>query len=406
MGTLEHAMNREYIASFAKNVATAAHRWLFGHRIEIIGPANDLADIQPVALLLHDIEVFIPAPADAPPEIMGTMHYLSKERQEVLAKQETVARGMARRFFIVLPAWGDRHVEIASKYIIPALAIARLRAPVEVHVNVYTDQPDVMKAALDSAGFDGACRRVNTEIKPHEMLNLAHKQAITEAPVGASIVLLDGDTVPSCELFDYTLSVFPAKRVIATSALRTVITDQGPPIGFTARELLGWAWRNRHPIAEACVWSRSHTNFPNVLFFDDDKGNVVMHTFHLHPFVMLKDRNPHFKGTIDDDLLNNYEVHEIQFVTDAGMAFAEVSGEGYGPSYYDPNNPPLTLDSVAHFARIMLPCHWRNFKQQIRIMGTDPIESASIIEAIAIKVRPSIHHLWPQEAIDRMAATQ
>lgn len=404
MGILPHTINREYVASFAKNVATAAHRWLFGHRIEIIGPATDLADIQPVSQLLHDIEVFIPAPVDAPPPIMGTMHYLSRERQEALAKQESSARALARRFFIALPAWGDRHVGIASKYILPALAVARLRAPVTVSIAVYTDQPEVMKAALDSNGFEGSCRRVNLEISPHEMLNLAHKQVITETPVGASIVLLDGDTVPSCELFDYTLAVFPTKRVIATSALRTIITDTGPPIGMTGRELLGWAWRNRHPMAEACVWARSHTSFPNVLFFDDDKGNAVMHTFHLHPFVLLKDRNPHFKGTIDDDLLNNYENHEVQFVKDAELAFAEVSGEGQTPSYYDPRNPPLTVDSVAQFARIMLPCHWRNFRQQIRIIGSDQLETSALIEAIAVKVRPSIHHLWPQEALDRMAA--
>lgn len=388
-----------YVAGFAKNVATTAHRWLFGHRIEIIGPANDLSDVPVVSRLLHEIEIYIPRPQPgAPGVVIGTMGYLSKERQDFLMAQASHQKRLAERFFIALPAWGDRHVEMATKYVIPALDAARLRTPNSpIQVIVYTDQPDVMQAALDKYTLSHDIRKANTDINPHEMLNIVHKQVITETPVGASIVLLDGDTVPSCELFSYTLALIPDKRVIATSAIRTVIGEQGPPIGVTGRELLGWGWRNRHPSTDSCVWSRSHTSFPNVLFFEQD-DSVVMHTFHVHPFIMLKDRNPHFKGTIDDDLLGNYEKHEIQYVTGAELGFIEISPPDWGQGYSDIRNEPMTIESVAKFARIMIPCHWRNFREQIRIIGHNAVDTATTIESIQKLVRPSIHHPWPLEA--------
>jgi hypothetical protein len=402
MGDIPHTIDKLYVAQFARNVATPAHKWTFAQRIEIIGPATDLADVQTASEILNEIETFIPAAAGVPPPTAAAGNWLSKERREQLMRQHGEALLKARTFHVVIPAWGDRHVEVTTKYTIPALMVAASRAPVGVRFTVYTDQGDVFREVLKGSSVD--IRRVNLEINPHEMLNIAHKQAITQAPVGESIVLLDGDTIPSRELFEYALEVFPNKKVIATSALRTIITEFPPPVGATARELLGWGWRNRHPIAEACVWSRSKSSFPNVLFFEEGE-NVVMHTFHLHPFVMLKDRNPHFVGTIDDDLLTNYQKHEVQFVSNAELGFVEVSPPDFCQSYYAESNDKLTIEMVAHFARIMLPSHWRSFREQIRVCGVDELPySLRITEDIQSLVRPSPHHPWPKEALDKMAA--
>jgi hypothetical protein len=380
-------LNAERVADFARSTTTHMHRWIFAHRIIITGTCNDMSDVPVCSEILSKVETFVPLPP------MGTMSHLSKERRELLERMHAAQMHPfkdGQTFYVVLPAWGKRCVDLTVNYTIPSLRAALQQGNYRVQVNAYTDEPERMRHAL--GGLPNIVRLIGPQThNPHELLNAIHKQTLLETPAASLSVLLDGDMVVSKELFTYAFSKFQEGspyRILAAPCPRACMDKQPPPIGVTARDLTTWAWDNRHFITDNCVWGRTKTSFPNTLFFEKD-GNVVMHTFHLHPFVILKDRHCNWIGTIDDDLLSNYEEREILYVENAEVGFVEISPDEYRHGI---GEELLTTDSVADWGKHLIPTHRRSFRHQLRLVGFDDFpESRAIADEILHKIRPSIH---------------
>lgn len=274
------------------------------------------------------------------------------------------------RFHAVIPAWGERCAEVAQKFVIPSVRAAIAYAEADVRLIVYSDR------GIWRYEIPGELRQLGPQSDDPALalqgtLRNLHHWTIAEAPPGSAAVLLNADTVVSREFFAVSSGAFARGcKVVAATALRTLI-GRPPPVGVGAAELLLWAWDNRHPIAEGCVWGRGRTTFPNTVIFDRG-DDVTLHSVHLHPFCVLSEgRALKFKGTIDDDLLSYYSDDEIAFIGNGEIGFAELSPEGFKGDQYRSGRQALSADAVVQFGRNCrwLPAHLRNFQQPIRIIG-------------------------------------
>ncbi len=287
-------------------------------------------------------------------------------------------------FHAVIPAWGDRYVHDAVQYVIPSVRAAAEAANVSLKLVIYTDTPFAFARVL--IGLDAELRGVGTPgATPQEALQGTlrniHRWTMAEAPPGSIATLLNADIVVSREFFSFAAQAFSGGgcRAVVGTALRATVGADVPPIGATARELLAWAWRNRHAITEDCVWDRGHTVFPNVLIFDSG-GNTVLHSVHLHPFFLLTDARPvRFRGTIDDDLLTNYADGEVCYISAAEVGFAELSPAVFKVGQYG-SGGSISPEAVVRFGKncSWAPAHLRNLQQPIRIQGFGAVDDSPI----------------------------
>jgi hypothetical protein len=280
-------------------------------------------------------------------------------------------------FHVVVPAWGERCVRVAAGHVIPSIRAA-LRG-VDGRLIVYTDTPSAFEGVSEVRSVGPNPGDTHLARLQGTLRNL-HRWTMAEAPPGFVAVLLNADTVISSEFFQFCRgAVSEGAKVIVGAPMRTVIKDEPPPVGVPARVLLDWAWRNRHPIIEDCVWGRGRTKFQNTVVLEQGSA-VVLHSVHLHPVAVVNDgREPKFRGTIDDDFLVNYADNEIRYIRDAEVGFAELSPPELMQGQYE-SGERLTVHSVVSFGR---KCHWnaahvRNLRQPIRIRGHEPVDSSCV----------------------------
>src|SRR5687767_13146566 len=188
---------------------------------------------------------------------------------------------------------------------------------------------------------------------------MAHRHVLASAPHGSVVMLFNADVVASIETFTAAQALLTGgTKVLAALGLRCLMQESEPPIGADARTLLDWAWTNRHPINEDCVWGRGRTGTPTLLFFERG-SSVTARCFHMHPVFIRKDREITFDGTIDDDFLGRYTSSEIHVIRDCEMAFAELSPA----SKQFRSVAPLSVDRVAQFgAHRFRPAHLEMFE--------------------------------------------
>lgn len=269
---------------------------------------------------------------------------------------------------IAVPAWTPPYVDLAVKYTIPAALASLAKSPFrDVTFLMHTDDPARMAEAV------GTSAKVDVrQINPHgdgdhawRLFKQAHKDALAMTPIGGVACLLNSDIVVSKETFAIVADELEHKKVVVSVGIRTAIDHASPPIGVSAGELFEWIWANPHHITRECIWGKGKTHHPTILFFESDEG-VAMHCFHLTPMFIRKDRDLHFLGTIDDDLLASYKDDDIHFMTDGAAAFAELS-----PDWKThPVQWPLSVDGVLNFGeRRFSPAHLRNFSQRMRVLG-------------------------------------
>lgn len=274
---------------------------------------------------------------------------------------------------ITIPAWGEHYVNYATRYVIPSViaALKERDCKLQPKFLVYTDVKDRFARVL--SGYD-------VEYMPvphgggHVSLIRAHKDVIMRSPAGSVMVLLNADIMVSREAFVVADLIFAAGyRAVASIGIRSLIKKEPPPVGASASDLLQWCWRNRHPIIEECVWGRGKSSTPTMIFFEQDE-NVIAHCVHLHPFMVVKDRDLQFIGTIDDDLLARYTEKEIYVLSDAEIGFAELSvaEKTVGPGN---QSAPLSVHRVFGFGKNYLPSHFRNFRNALRITGRGPVDN-------------------------------
>lgn len=73
-----------FVAEFARDCVTPAHRWLFGHRIEIVGPATDHSDEHVAGEILGAIDALVPKPDWSE---KARQYWSSRERIEFIESQ-------------------------------------------------------------------------------------------------------------------------------------------------------------------------------------------------------------------------------------------------------------------------------------------------------------------------------
>jgi hypothetical protein len=364
------------IASWATRCANPLHRWMYGHRIVIQGVDADIGDTAVVNSILQ-----ASSPQGAPPR--GPIPPRSSGlRPHPFARPPRIPPPPQRPFpirqgrpnlaldpghvAIVIPAWGERCVETANKYVIPSVLAALQHANKTAKFIIYTDRPDQFHQVRTHF-----FRPVPPGKTPFDSLTRAHKQTIAEVPHGRVVALLNADIVVSKELFAIGDAAFEkGYKIVSSVGVRTLMhaDTMPPPVGGTAEEVRTWAWANRHPLVETCIYGRSNGAFPVALYFEKD-GNVVLHCGHQHPFLMLKDnREIRFIGTIDDDLVARYADNEIYYPSNGELGFAELSPHANGP-LAPAMSEPITVQSMWNFGANFIAAHIRNFRVPLRILG-------------------------------------
>jgi SAM-dependent methyltransferase len=294
--------------------------------------------------------------------------------------------------FIACPAWGKYYVDLACRFTIPAVIASLTESPFEdVTFLIHTDDQETFRKAIGDykIKFMPLLARSPIGEKPARLpddhwvaFKRAHKDALEATPPGGIAVLLNSDIVVSRECFAVVAKAFndPKIKTVVSVGIRTAIDHAEPPIGVSAEELARWIWKNQHHITRECNWKHGRSQHPTILFFEDEQG-VTMRGFHLTPMFVRRSRDAvKFKGTIDDDLLMNFRDHEIKFLKDGEVIFAELS-----PDWKThPFGNPLSVQHVVDFWKrrgTMRPHYVRNFKQSMRVLG-NPMQSHPAVDQI------------------------
>lgn len=282
---------------------------------------------------------------------------------------------MTRTLIIAVPCWGAhfRRLFLGPVMRSHRAAIAALRdafaSTIHVRYVVQTDAPAAIAAALGD--FELTLVPSPSRVaNPMRAMAGAHAHAIAGARDLDRVALLNADMLVSIEAFVAIERRFrQGKRAVVAAAGRTLPGLWGAPQPLAARELLAWSMRRAHPITRSCFWDVGRCHLPWAIYFEEN-GAVVMRPFHLHPLAVLVDRALPFDGTIDLDLIDNYDHDEIHVVTDADeLALAEVSHRSKSLAA----TPwPMDVGQVVGWAlRGARPMHWWNFRHRIAVAG-DP----------------------------------
>ena len=267
-------------------------------------------------------------------------------------------------WLVTTPAWGERCVDAYLRYSLPAIKAAIQRISGRVRFVVHTDRPFEVDEAL--TGFERRVLPTTPGRDVHGTASNANREALEFARPGEFVAFVHADMVPSVEVFAASEARFiQGKRLIMMAASRTL--GGTPPIGAKSADLLDWTMQHPHPAIIECWWPLGRSIIPWALYFQVG-SNVTLRGFHLHPFALMKDRDAHFEGTIDLDLLDNYRPEETHVVVDRDEAsFAELSP----PERTFPLlQGPLTTDYVAAWARrYASPMHRWLFSHRIAIKG-------------------------------------
>lgn len=278
------------------------------------------------------------------------------------------------RWLIALPAWGDRYIDLLCKLTIPSLAACD-RPQTPLCVVVHTDQPEPVKQALAASGITDylvlPLPRDKDGGYSYICMSHAHSEVIGMAAPGDYLTLMCADVMFSRECFVSAEARFKQGfKAVTCIGTRTVgpLFGNPPPLGYSARDLLDWSMRHRHPIIVQCFWPYGKTTIPSQMYFEDDSG-VVARVFTPCLFGVVNDGHLTFKGTIDFDLLKCFDKSEIHVVTGRDeLAVVEVSpmSKNFG---YQPDS--MTASSVAKWTKHVAldDLHFWFFKHRMEVTG-------------------------------------
>jgi len=299
--------------------------------------------------------------------------------------------------YIEIPAWGRYYVDIACRYTVPAALASLADSPFrDVTWLIHTDDEAAFRQALGDGAkirflplapmgpIPSDPRMPRLPANYWDAFKKAHKDAIAATPRGGIVTLLNSDIVVSRECFSVVAEqmIGQGKKTVVSVGVRTQIeTDGGPPVGADAETLFRWIWGHRHPLTDGMLWGHGHSRHPTVIYFDDGAGNVSLHSWHLTPMFIRRDRDLRFLGTIDDDLLGSYRDDEIGYIADGEVAFCEISPtwktHGQGPAINVP-------DILAFWRRrVVRPHYMRNFRRRLRILGQPAAWNPVVAEIVA-----------------------
>lgn len=272
-------------------------------------------------------------------------------------------------WLVALPCWGEAYRKRFAEQCCPSWRAALSRLTGRVRFIIYTDD----EAFCDLfAGYE-VDARVRKSENPQDYFGAfadCHREALADARMGELVAIQNGDHILSVESLEAAeRRLMSGKKLIMCAGTRTVGAIFGQPPVMPSADLLQWAMHFAHPIIQQSFYPTGRGVLPSVLYFRDDRGNVILRAFHLHPFAVLKDRELDFAGTVDRDLPDNFKPHEIHVVTDKNeLAMAEISpmSKRFPLRGYAMDDDYL-LWWGAHNAS---PMHWHFFGHRIVIQGS------------------------------------
>lgn len=216
------------------------------------------------------------------------------------------------RWFVSVPVWGDRCVDVFCATALPALERAILMVPdLDVRLVVHTDNPRRIKDSATEIKIEP--RGVPAGLRDFDCLSNAHRDVLEMSCFDDVVVLLTADMVVSEMALSRCRDIFNSddgKRVVACACMRT---NQEGLIRSTsdARQLLEWGWNNRHLMTEASTWPDGHTVDLSRIYFEEE-GSVVTRNALPHPLAVKIDRRRiAFSPTVDANLVENFSEDEI-----------------------------------------------------------------------------------------------
>lgn len=274
---------------------------------------------------------------------------------------------------ISIPAWGERASRLAEKWAIPSLLASLDSAGVDdAHFVIHTDRQHEIIQALAQGRYGFSIRDVPmaTDTPTHERFSACHREVIADAPSGSIVVPFCADMLVSIEAFSAVLAAIGAgKKLIMVGSNRT--QEGEPPLTpvMSSRVMLAHVVENLHWSIKECFWGHGRTQLPSTVLFKSGE-NVVMRGFHLHPLAFVKSDGISFGGTVDHDLICNFDDSEIHVVTNPGeMAVMEMSPPSRGQPM---SRFVMSPESVALWATtVALAPHRRLFRHRIVLRGDE-----------------------------------
>ena len=241
----------------------------------------------------------------------------------------------AGSWLAAVPAWGERCVRVCGEQVLPALSAALEQLGRPMRIMLYTDSPELV--ALAGTLF---ANRATLEPKAVPVVDGAfmsmsacHQNAMEYAGHGERVLLLTADMVVSRELLA-TCEALAARGVLAVGCVGMRALEGGAglpetsagasdggtgggtaPIGATGRELLAWAWENRHPMTRECTWPEGRSYDVWRMYFEKG-GEVAARVFLPHPIMVVPAGIPiNFSPTIDVNLLACFTQAQTYMIT-------------------------------------------------------------------------------------------
>jgi hypothetical protein len=188
-----------------------------------------------------------------------------------------------------------------------------------------------------------------TCISKYHALGACHQAAISRSDPGDRIAIINADHCASVELFEACERRFATGKQLIMAAGTRTLAEKRPPIGARSRDLLAWAWANRHPTITDAIWGTGHSPSLACIHFVEGDTEVVTRAFHLHPVAFVRRAGLKFAGiTIDDGLVDSFSRDQIHVVTDADeLALAECSPSDY---FFASRETTISLSAIARWA--------------------------------------------------------
>lgn len=235
------------------------------------------------------------------------------------------------RWLISVPVWGQHYVDEFCAAALPPLtraieALAEL-PDIEARLIIHTDRAEQVGAAT-SARVE--CRPVPAGARGFDCMSQAHREVLRLGLRGDVVVLLTAGAVISAQGLRYCAKVLedPRLRLVLCAVPRAL--PRGPlPDAADGESLMRWAWDNRHPMTEECIWPHGRSRDLSRTFYLGADDSVASRQALPHPLAVRIDGRPlRFTPTVDANLIHCFDPSEMHMTPDCReLALIKLSPE-------------------------------------------------------------------------------
>lgn len=283
-----------------------------------------------------------------------------------------------------LPAWGERCTRVLCDHTLPALDVAvgvLIQESDPGHpptLVVCTDQPRRVEARVSELPVLAERCQLALQGVPGPdgsfmSMSNCHRAALALASDLDRVLLLTADMVVSREILATSEELVRSGWRMVCCVAPRALEDRMPPAGAPGRELLLWAWENRHPMTRDCTWPSGRSYDIWRMYFQLG-SSVVARVFLPHPLVAVpQNRSMKFVPTIDVNLVANFPSRERILVTQPEQgAVVELSP---ADKEYLPSATMLerfedrSLPSCPSLSPTIMPRHKEFFRKRVVLVG-------------------------------------